>query len=196
MSTAPPNLSVEILDAAVELMGRSGRIGRLRVRGTSMVPTIVAGQVVAVDFSPERLARGDIVLFRYNDVLVVHRLVGRASRDGRRYYRIRGDGRIRLDPPVDPEQIVGRVIALEHDGGWRGVRSLPARLYGRVLGWHDWVWAAAGVVARVAERAVSIAGIERIVCGVDRWLLRRVHRLLFERLHPRVDPPAAPAEQP
>lgn len=195
MTAVPPSLSPDLLDAAVELMGRSGREGLIRVRGTSMVPTILPGQTLAVEFSPARLLRGDVMLFRLDDMLVVHRLLGPGRRRGRRYLRARGDGRIRLDPPVFRDSVVGRVVAVRDGEVWRSMRGRAARGYAWSLAWHDYAWAAAAVVARVVERGLRRAGLpihlEARVRDVDRWVLRRAHRLLFARVHPVVEPPNA-----
>ena len=77
-------LEVRLLDAAVDLMGRAGRGGRVQVVGESMRPTLAPGDVLAVDFSPGTPRRGDLLLFRLagvdeNCFLVghqVHRLAG------------------------------------------------------------------------------------------------------------------------
>ena len=96
-------LKAELVLAAVELMGRAGRLGTVRVQGESMNPTLRPGQLLAVDFSPEGTARGDMLLFRQGDLLLVHRRVASAPPlDGRSRFRTRGDGVLDLDPPVDP----------------------------------------------------------------------------------------------
>jgi phage repressor protein C with HTH and peptisase S24 domain len=77
-------LSGEFLDAAVDLMGRAGRGGTVRVRGRSMVPTLTEGQLLAIEFSPDRLSRGDMLVYRQEGLLMVHRLLGHArTPDGR-----------------------------------------------------------------------------------------------------------------
>jgi hypothetical protein len=176
-----------MLDAAVEMIADSRRIGKLVVRGTSMLPTLGEGQTVAVDFSPERLKRGDVIVFRQHDDLVVHRLVGYGSRDGRTYYRARGDGRGYLDPPLYPERVAGRVVALRDRGAWRSLRGGAARLYGLQFAWHDYCWAAAGVLARAGERMLSRvhlrAPLTTAVQRLDQGLLRVAHRLLFVLVH-------------
>ena len=73
-----PKLSTELVLAAVELMGRVGRDGTVRVEGESMRPALRPGQRLAVDFAPERLARGDVLVFRQGDALLVHRMLWRS----------------------------------------------------------------------------------------------------------------------
>jgi hypothetical protein len=194
MESEPGHLRAELLDAAVDLMGRSGRGGAVRVRGDSMRPTLVAGQQLAVEFSPSRLSSGDMLLFRQADYLVVHRLVGRSrKRDGRSRLRTRGDAVVTLDPPLDPRRVVGRVLAVEHGDGWRSVRSAAARGYARCLACHDLFWAALGVAARLGDRVLRRLRLPAVllsgVAAADRWLLGRLHGLLFRRVHPAVSEP-------
>ena len=193
MEQRPADLSSRLLDAAVELLGRSGGIGTVRVNGGSMRPTLQAGQRLAVQFGPRREHRGDMLVFRQADYMAVHRLLGRSRRNGRTYLRTRGDAVPRLDPPVFRESIVGRVIAIEADDGWRGTRGPLARAYGKAVALHDYFWA--GV--HVAAGAVGGARRQRLqsrLGRVDRRLLRKVHGLLFRACHRRVPPPDVPAE--
>jgi len=188
-------LEVRLLDAAVDLMGRAGRGGRVQVVGESMRPTLAPGDVLAVDFSPGTPRRGDLLLFRQAGYLVVHRLLGPAHfPDGRPSHRTRGDGVIALDPHVDPGDVVGRVTAFRGSGGWRDLRGLGSRGYAWMIAWHDYAWAAAGVLARRLERRSGnrvssfrpVAWVQR----VDRLSLILAHRLFFRLLHRRIAEPA------
>jgi hypothetical protein len=159
-----------------------------------MRPTLRPGQRLQVDFAPGPLGRGDMLVFRQGDALLVHRLLGGARRDGGRpRLRTRGDGVLTFDPPVDPEQVVGRVVALEHGGAWRSTRSRPARAYAWCLAWHDLAWAALGVLVRYPERKLRRVRVRlqlrAAVAAVDRWLLAAVHRLAFARVHREVPDP-------
>jgi signal peptidase I len=194
-------LGVGLLDAAVELMGRSSGRGTFQVRGESMTPTLTPGSLVAVDFSQTSLRRGDILLFRQADYLTVHRLLGTARfPDGSPCLRTRGDGRNRLDPPLDRSRVHGRVFAVLRDEVWREMRSGRARLYATALAFHDLVWAAAGVLAARIDRRVGREGspgsLERAAGAVDRMLLGLFHRVLFPWFHPRIAAPEGLEEAP
>ena len=194
-------LGVGLLDAAVELMGRSSGRGTFRVSGESMTPTLRPGSLVAVDLSQKSLRRGDILLFRQADYLTVHRLLGAARfPDGSPCLRTRGDGRNRLDPPLDRSRVHGRVFAVLKDGGWRDMRSGRARLYAKALAFHDLDWAAAGVLAARFDRRMGREGSPRSLAwaaeGVDRMLLGLFHRVLFSWFHPRIAAPAGLEEAP
>lgn len=193
MST-PGEWTVEILDAAVELMGRAGRGGTVNVVGTSMSPTLREGFVVAVEFAPQELRRGDMLLFRQREILVVHRLLGWARpSDGVDWLRTRGDATISLDPRLDPALVVGRVIAFRDEQGWWDVRSRGARLFALLMAWHGLVWSGLAALADRAKRAVGRPG--RAV-GPRTWLgridgqkQRLAHALIFRLLHRRTNSP-------
>ena len=75
MSTKLEDRSIEWLDQAVEMLGRSGQRGTLRVQGRSMLPILREGRQMLVDFSATGFRRGELILFRMGEYLVVHRLL-------------------------------------------------------------------------------------------------------------------------
>jgi hypothetical protein len=184
-----------LLDAAVALMGTAGRLGTVRVLGDSMRPTVPPGSLLCVEFDPKGLGRGDLVLFRQADYLAVHRLVGYAARDdGRPVLRTRGDNVPAFDPAVDPARVIGRVIAIERDGSWRGLQSGGARVYASFLAIHDFFWTAAAVLAdrsvdRVFRGLRLPLSLRRAVSRLDPALLRAADRLFFRLAHSPVPPP-------
>lgn len=189
-----PKLRAELVLAAVELMGRAGRNGTVLVQGESMRPTLHPGQMLAVEFSPDVTARGDMLVFRQGDALLVHRVVGQAPPlGGRPRLRTRGDGVLTLDPPVDLDRVVALVVAFEDGEQWRSTRHRVARAYAWCLAWHDLFWAAVGVVLRRLEQrpkgSQTAARLRPVAEAVDRRLLRCVHRLLSKWMHRRVAKP-------
>jgi hypothetical protein len=155
-----------------------------------MIPTLKDGQRVAIRLSNGEPARGDLLLFRQVDYLVVHRLLGNTTGpNGEPRLRTRGDGRIALDPPLDPALVRGVVVAIEDDGCWWDLRGGGAKLYAIGVFLHDFLWAVAGMVARKLEGLLEKVGIALPVVGlaerVDRALLGLAHRLLFKPLHAR-----------
>ncbi len=185
---------MEILDAAVELMGRAGRGGTVNVVGTSMSPTLREGFVVAVEFAPQELRRGDMLLFRQREILVVHRLLGRARKsDGMDWLRTRGDATISLDSRLDPTAVVGRVIAFRDERGWWDARSRGARLFAWQMAWHGLFWSGLAALAdrgkRVAGRPGGAVGPRAWLGRVDGWLQRLAYMLAFRLLHRRTTNP-------
>ena len=196
---AAPTLDPALLDAAVELLGESGRGGTVFVQGTSMLPTLHEGQRLYATFRVDRPRRGDLLLFRQVDYLVVHRLVGRTrTPEGGRAWRTRGDAKIILDPPVRPQKVVGRVLAAETAEGWIGFEGRRSRIYAVLLAWHGLAWWSAGAVGHFIDRGLRktlkwTPGVRAGVGRVDRALMRLAHALLFDWAHPQVGPPVSPA---
>jgi hypothetical protein len=192
---SPDGLPRELLDAVVEMMGRAGRLGSVRVLGRSMEPTLGSGDLLAVDFAAGELLAGDLLVFRQSDYLTVHRLLGSArDPEGRPCLRTRGDGAMALDPPLARQRVVGRVVAARRGGVWRDLRGKGARRYARALAWHDLAWAAVGLAAyRTADRVFRRLGLgtpaRRLAAAADRVLIGAADRLLFDRLHREVEAP-------
>lgn len=183
-------IPVHLRDEALDLMGRSGGNHVLPMQGASMLPTVKDGQRVAISLSTDELARGDLLLFRQVDYLVVHRLLGNTTGpDGEPRLRTRGDGKTALDPPLDPALVRGVVVAIEDDGCWWDLRGGGAKLYAIGVFLHDFFWAAAGMVARELEGLMKKVGVAvpafSLTERVDRSLLGLAHRLLFKPLHAR-----------
>ncbi len=178
-----------MLDAAVDLIGKSGHLGSVAVTGFSMLPTFARVERLAVEFSPMGLAFGDVLVFRQRGMLVVHRLVQRQQREGSQRLRTRGDGTIAFDPWVDPESVIGRVVAVGYDDGtWRSLRNPGARFYGWALAAHDFVWGGLGaVVLKFGGR--SGPDWHWRLGRLDHFKLRVGHWLLFRALHRVVPSP-------
>jgi len=136
-------------ELAGEVLRASGRL-RLRVTGWSMVPTILPGDTLLIEpASCERVGKGDIVLFRRDRRLFVHRVSGKSGNTGDLQILTQGDGMRRPDPPVSAAQLLGKVAFVVRDG-----RCLaPARNPGLTM----------RSVAALARRSSSAA---RLIVGV------------------------------
>jgi signal peptidase I len=189
----PNHRRIEVLDAAVEALGGAGLSGVVPVTGSSMRPTMRDGDRLVGDFQPGTLRHGDILLFRQDGQLVVHRLVGRRSRSGEVGLVTRGDGRLMPDPLVLRDRVLGIVTAAERGGIWRDFRSRGPRAYGWLLAWHARFWTGVGVVAGKIQDGMARTGLRlplrSLVWLVDQRLLRIVDAAMFRWVHPRMDPP-------
>lgn len=95
---------------------------RLRVFGTSMVPSIHPGDLISVQRANlSDISEGEIALYLREGRLFAHRVVARAGNPERPCLILRGDRHRRNDPPVSPSELLGRVQWIE-----RGHRRLEA----------------------------------------------------------------------
>jgi uncharacterized repeat protein (TIGR01451 family) len=85
---------------------------RFRAQGRSMAPAIADEEFVYVQpAAPETLGCGDVVLFSYGEHFRAHRIVksGRSSR----VFVTQGDSSMQADAAVFPQQIMGKIVAVE-----------------------------------------------------------------------------------
>ncbi len=131
-----------MLAELVEEALKSGRRVRFRATGESMRPSIRDGDLITVaPARPEELTIGDIVLSRVGEKLTAHRLVELAGVDpppGRTHGSCRlicrGDAAGAPDPPLEPSQVLGKVVAVEAAWGRRFL-SIFRHFFGRwILG--------------------------------------------------------------
>ena len=90
---------------------------RLRVFGTSMVPSVLPGDLISVQRAGiSEISIGEIVLYTRAERLFAHRVV--AHHGGPEHLRLitRGDRLRRNDPPVTSNELLGRVISVVRGG--------------------------------------------------------------------------------
>ena len=121
-----PSLAAEdtVEGLAAEVLGRFGEV-RLRVMGSSMLPSVQPGDVLTIRRCMMSAAEcGAIVLFTRDGRLFAHRVVARKIT----HLVTRGDALEWQDPPVPEDQLLGQVIAVTRNGRRR---QPPALTIGR-----------------------------------------------------------------
>jgi hypothetical protein len=110
-----------------------------------MRPVIRDGDWMLIDFgrAPRRL--GEIVLFDNGDRLVAHRLVARTEFG---QLLTKGDGSIRADQPIGPNQVLGVVRARRRAHG-RRVRAAGCR------GDAAWIIARFSLIGTIVSRTIE-----------------------------------------
>jgi len=115
------NTSIELACGLAEEVVRTFGELRLRVFGTSMVPSILPGDLVSIRRASLRdISPGEVVLFLQKGRLFVHRVVDRkmaatADTPGESCLITRGDRLRHDDPPVTSPELLGRVVSVERD---------------------------------------------------------------------------------
>jgi signal peptidase I len=97
---------------------RTFGVVRLRVLGTSMVPSILPGDLISVQRADlSEIAPGEIVLYMRDNRFFVHRVVTRAGNQDDPRLITRGDRLLHNDPTVSSSELLGRVTSVRtHDG--------------------------------------------------------------------------------
>jgi hypothetical protein len=144
------------VDITVDLL-RRGCTVRFRANGRSMEPVINEGEIITVEpVMPHEVKRGEIVLYQNHRGVIAHRVVAIKDRSdelrGLRseqkkksptrssalspqhsslviFFILRGDSATLCDEPVEPQQILGRVVTVERHGRPIHLNSLKARVY-------------------------------------------------------------------
>lgn len=83
------------------------------VRGKSMEPTLIEGDIVFVgQIDPNKISSGDIVIFDFRGTSIVHRIVETSYVEGTKYFTTKGDANPTTDqergvPPLRSENVKG-----------------------------------------------------------------------------------------
>ncbi len=107
----------EHFSALTEEILKSGKNLRFQATGQSMHPFIKNGQVIVIQpMDSNALRTGDVVFFRNKSSessYVAHRLIAK-QKDG--VLITKGDARKETDEPVNPNQVLGKVVTVEKSG--------------------------------------------------------------------------------
>jgi len=110
---------------------RAGHAVRVRVAGSSMVPSLWPGdELIVRALGAAEPSRGDLLLFVRNGRLCTHRLMSRSADSGVVQLITRGDTALKSDPPHELDQILGSVVSVLRNGNQAPLDSSRA---GKVL---------------------------------------------------------------
>lgn len=171
----------QVVDAALHSWGESGRQSTFTVIGQSMEPFLFAGDELLIVHGKEDIHVGGLIAYRKGHSLVVHRLLRMVRVSGEPLMQLQGDNNDRPDPPVQPDRLVGRVVAVRRGGRsyaletplWRGASRLIAACYRRPITLGQW----AGTARRKISPDRTVSGFGRPyrlalrVCAIPARLL-------------------------
>lgn len=114
----------DFLELSQEIL-EQGALLRFRAPGNSMHPFIENGDILVVEPSNGAQAHiGDVIFYHRPDGrLIAHRLIRIQNQGDSVALITQGDSLRCPDPPLRPEQVLGRVIAVERDGRFLGLDS-------------------------------------------------------------------------
>lgn len=103
-------------DLTEEVLRKFGTV-RLRLMGTSMVPSILPGDLVTVrHVSPNEISPGEVVLCSREGGFAAHRVVTTTDTLSEPYFITRGDRLLNDDSLVFSSALLGRVESIERNG--------------------------------------------------------------------------------
>lgn len=139
--------SEAILKAALNLWDDVKQQHALPVTGNSMLPLFCPGDQAIIRHGNANIRRGEIIVFQRNNQLTIHRVIHihHDSQQGT-VITTKGDNLTYFDAPVQFDQVIGRVQAVQRDGrtinldtlGWRAVGRLIAIFtpgWRKIYGW-------------------------------------------------------------
>ncbi len=161
-----------------------GHLIRFRASGISMHPVIKDGEAITVEpVRPSHVKRGDIILYRSGMGVTAHRVVS-TERDARGWalglgrqrhtgdsgcsvpdpclvapvssFVLRGDSFGAGDERVEPEKVLGRVIAVERHGRSIALGNMRAKMYYKFLALTGWLKRGRG--SRLSEIRITNTG--------------------------------------
>ena len=105
-----------------------GKDVEVRINGTSMRPYWRGGgeKLIASPFKPEELQCGEIVIFRFGEKYLVHRIVQRSGDN----LTTRGDGVVKKRENITVDDVKGIVRAyIKPNGKVKSTQTLAAKIY-------------------------------------------------------------------
>ncbi len=157
-------------------LGAEGTVFESAIHGNSMAPALPGRARLRVQLvSAEHCQPDDIVFYLCDDGFIVHRLVRRVPRRSSSYLLTLGDNCLVPDPPVNEKRLLGRVLAVKTETGWR----VPGAARSRSIV-HRLVRLGTSFVVMMALRfsVTAASALEKILRNLETSTRPRVARLL------------------
>lgn len=166
-----PGRPAQHLDAALSLYRRRGQLIESTVRGRSMMPTLPPGSRIRIRCQPHRVYhRGEVVAFLTSGHVVAHRVRWQVPGRQGGYLVTQGDALRVPDVPVAVPAVLGPVVGIWGEGGWRPVPEEQRRSR---LGQLACV-TAVGLLAGLLRLAPALGhAASRLLLRLDRLIPRR-----------------------
>ena len=162
------------------------------ISGHCMVPLIRHGDTLVIEHGRDHIQQGDIIVFKEDGKLLVHRLIHRKKTATSERLYTKGDRRRFFDPPVHPEQVQGKVIEARGCHGALRFTSGFWKVSNQVLALISYAVAKQRPLTTPRKNLLNLIR-PRIPAGLLTlqymlaWTLCATYRLLPSRYHSRRD---------
>jgi len=117
----------------MELWAQSGQHHKIAMVGSSMLPYFMAGDQLCVSHENSDLNVGDVITFYKNNAHVAHRIIQIRDQSDRSTIITKGDNAKRVDAPLNPSEIIGRVSAVIRNEKSMNLDSFAWKILGRLI---------------------------------------------------------------
>ncbi len=101
----------------------------IKMQGYSMFPTLKNGDTAHVEkCTPEKVKRGDILVFKHKGKYIAHRLLQTKHENGQMFFVAKGDNNRHYDPLFNEKELVGKVISFNKNGKIKRINSLSQQI--------------------------------------------------------------------
>ena len=140
LNTQRVRLPRSVLEAALGVWGQAGGQHLIPISGRSMLPAIHDGDHALVSHGCAGVGPGDVIVFRHGGTLIAHRVLRIERGDDGPTFVTKGDNAPQLDPPLNADEIVGRVLAIERGGRHTSLDTTTWRILGRLIAAGTLAW--------------------------------------------------------
>lgn len=148
--------------ALLDLWHRCRARTPLVLEGDCMEPMLREGDEIVIAHGEDEPRFGDVVAFRQDGQILVHRVIGSGVLRGRRVYQLKPDKHGLQAIQVPREDLVGKVVAVRTANGRWDIESGPCRLANVFMGLRSYVAAQRQQAASPLGRALSWLSLLRV----------------------------------
>jgi len=123
--TIPTN----IVNAALDIWQQTDQLNEISVAGRSMLPFFQPGDQVMITHNQNNIKRGDVIVFRQNGKLTIHRVIYRKENQ----FITKGDNVSHYDLPVPSEQVLGRVFKVKRENQEYRIDTIRWQITGQLV---------------------------------------------------------------
>ena len=105
-------MKVDSLDIVKHILGKECNL-RIPSIGMSMSPILQDNVIIVKPAKATDVSIGDIILYIVRENMIAHRVVKRYIKNAKIMLITKGDSNSSFDKPINPEHVLGKVIAIE-----------------------------------------------------------------------------------
>src|SRR5262245_26025652 len=169
--TGRGSLHASMLQATLDIWRQVGGQHVISLKGGSMLPLIRDGDRVVVAHNWTRVRRGDVVVFRRGEALIIHRVLRIRRGPFGPIVVTKGDNRASCDPPLSAQQLVGRVGAVSRGDRQVALDTCRWRTVGWLIAVTTLAWMHLDGWGRACKRRILGSQPNRLTAALRRSLL-------------------------